>query len=148
LLRVERGEGKTRIIPIPLEPWGSWTFTGTEVAVSMCREMADWMCSSGLSVVAMQVIAREMLERVCKYAAYCGGPIQTDYLFDSYDPQSQSVRKAINALPEGFFRGVQYQAGKAIQDCVDSTVPDAGFEESLNALVEKLRRLRGYSVSR
>ena len=142
LLRVERGEGKTRIIPIPLQPWGSWTFTGTEVADSMCREMADWMCSSGLSVLGMQVIAREMLERVTEYAAYCGGPIQTAYLFDSYDSRLQSARRGFNAPPQGFLKAIRYQMGKTIQDCADFTVENARFEESLSVLVKTLRGLR------
>jgi hypothetical protein len=146
LLRVERGEGKTRIIPILLQPHGCWTFTGTEVAESMCREMSDWMCSSGLSVLAMQVIAREMLERVVKYAAYCGPPIQTNYLFDSYDPQLQSARRVV-ALPEGFLKQIQHQTGAVIQTCVDASVPDTRFEQSLAALVEKLRKLRDCFVT-
>ncbi|MGA3324805.1 MAG: hypothetical protein ABSF45_10050 [Terriglobia bacterium] len=147
LLRVERAEGKPTITLIAPSTWTSATFFGAEVAESICREMAELMWHSGLSVVATQVIAKEMLKRVTEYARYCSPPIQTECLFDSYDPQSQPSRRPAKPLPEDFFRNTQYHAGRAIQNAVDFTVPDDLFEESLAALVEKLRKLREHSVS-
>jgi len=144
LLRVERAEGKTRILPTPIppQPGKGWTFTGTDVVETLCGEMADWLCSEGLPVFAMRETAKEMLKRMASRGLYCNPPIQVDFLLDTYAPRLEAARRMVNSLPEDFLAGALYQFGHVLRSCADHTLATEEFVESVRVLGETLRQIR------
>jgi len=144
LLRVVEDEGRVKIVPLSSRTGDCCTFTGTEVAESMCREICDWLHSAGLPVLVMRELAKHILSRVSEYAIYCLPPIQSNYLFDTGRPELAEMRRDIR-LPDyatGYLLGLQYDFGHALRSCVDPTVPEEMFEESLQHLIERLRTTR------
>jgi len=141
LLRISKEEGRIRIIPIPSGSGNSCVFAGTEVAESMCREIADWLYIDGLPVLGMNELAKHILGRVIDHSLYCGPPVQTNYLFDSGCAGSAKPAK-LPPYADGYLCRVQYHVGNAIGACVDATVTDDTFEQLLQRLTDKLRTMR------
>ncbi len=146
LLRIEEDNaGRIRITPFSHRIGDSCTFTGTEVAVSMCQEISNWLHSSGLPVFAMRELAKHIIGRVTEYDFYCGLPVQSACLFDSEDTRFEQLAKDVK-LPDytsGYLCGVQHLVGDTIRGCVDVSISDASFEESVQRLIDKLRTMRG-----
>ncbi|MGD0226962.1 MAG: hypothetical protein ABSF71_31945 [Terriglobia bacterium] len=147
LLRVEEDDyEKIRITQFWPTSEYSCTFTGTEVAESICREISYWLYSSGLPVLSMREIAKHLLGRAISHSLYCDFPVQIDYLFDTGCAQ---LARDI-ALPDygkGYLCGVHTLLGNAFCGCVDPTVSDERFEKSLQSLVDKLREVRNDTLN-
>ena len=112
----------------------------------MCREIAGWLYSDGLPVLAMSEIAKHMLGRVIDHALYCGHPVQTNYLFDT---GCAELAKQVS-LPDytnGYLGDVQYFVGYAIGSCIDTSVTNERFEQALKFLADRLRAIREASTS-
>lgn len=147
LLRVEEDDDeKIRITQFWPTLGYSCTFTGTDVAESICREISYWLYNSGLPVLSMREIAKHLLGRAISYSAYCGFPVQIDYLFDTGCAQ---LARDIT-LPDygkGYLCSVHTLLGNTFCGCVDPTVSDERFEKSLQSLVDKLREVRNDTIN-
>jgi hypothetical protein len=144
LLRITKSEGQIRVIPFSSAPGNCCTFTGTEVAESMCKEIAEWLYSAGLPIMSVKALAVHLLTRVTSYASFCGPPIQTNYLFDTERPELAEMRRDIR-LPEYtncYLCGPQHDFGHTLRCCIDLSISDAMFEESLQRLIDTLRTAR------
>jgi hypothetical protein len=141
LIRISKGEEGIKVIPIPSGTELPCTFTGTEVAESICKEIADWLYVDGLPVLGMNELAKHILGRAIDHSTYCGPPVQTNYLFDTGCAGSvKPVR--LPSYADGYLCRIQYHVGDAIGACVDATVTDDRFEQLLQLLTEKLRTMR------